>query len=43
MGGNDRRFHERICDHGMKDSKSYVLKRSLENNHRKFGFEEFCI
>ena len=35
------RLHERICDHSGKDSKSHMLKHSLENNHKQVSFEDF--
>ena len=38
-----RRLHEWICDHSGKDSKSHMLKHSLENNHKQVSFEDFCI
>ena len=38
-----RRLHERICDHSGKDSKSYLLKHSLENNYKPVSFEDFPI
>ena len=43
IGEIGRRLHERICDHSGKDSKSHMLKHSLENNHKKVSFEDFCI
>ena len=38
-----RRLHERIYDHSGKDSKSHMLKHSLENNHKQVSFEDFRI
>ena len=38
-----RRLHKRICDYNGKDSKSHMLKHSLENNHKQVSFEDFCI
>ena len=38
-----RRLHERISDHNGKDSKSYILKHSLENNHKQASFEDLRI
>ena len=43
IGEIGRRLHERICDHSGKDSKSQMLKHSLENNHGQSSFEGFCI
>ena len=43
IGEIGRRIHERICDHSQKDSKSYMLKHSLENNHKRVSFKDFCI
>ena len=43
IGEIGSRLHEWICDHRGKDSKSHVLKHSLENNHKKVSFEDFCI
>ena len=34
IGEIGRRLHERIFDHSGKDSKSHMLKHSLENNHK---------
>ena len=42
IGEIDRKPHERICDHSGKDSKSHMLKHSLENNHKQVSFEDFC-
>ena len=42
IGEIGRRLHERICDHSGKDSKSHMLKHSLENNHKQVSFEDFC-
>ena len=36
-----RRLHERIRDHSGKDSRSHMLKFSLENNHEHVSFEDF--
>ena len=38
-----RRRHEQIYDHSEKDSKSHMLKHSLENNHKFVSFEDFHI
>ena len=38
-----RRLHDRIYDHSGKDSKSHMLKHSLENNHKQVSFEDFRI
>ena len=38
-----RRLHKWICDYNGKDSKSHMLKHSLENNHKQVSFENFCI
>ena len=43
IGEIGRRLHERICDHSGKDSKSHMLKHSLENNHKQVSFEDFYI
>ena len=43
IGEIGRRLHERICDHSGKDSKSHMLKHSLENNHKQVSFEDFRI
>ena len=43
IGEIGRRLHEQICDHCRKDSKSHMLKHSLENNHKHVSFEDFCI
>ena len=43
IGEIGRIFHERICDHSGKDSKSHMLKHSLENNHKHVSFEDFRI
>ena len=43
IGEIGRRLHERICDHSGKDSKSHMLKHSLENNHKQVSFEDFHI
>ena len=43
IGKIGRRLHEWICDHSGKDSKSHMLKHSLENNHKHVSFEDFCI
>ena len=43
IGEIGRRLHERICDHSWKDSKSHMLKHSLENNHKQACFEDFRI
>ena len=43
IGEIGRRLHERICDHSGEDSKSKMLKHSLENNHKHFSFEVFSI
>ena len=43
IGEIGRRLHERICDHSGKDSKSHMLKHSLENKHKQVSFEDFCI
>ena len=43
IGEIDRKPHERICDHSGKDSKSHMLKHSLENKHKQVSFEDFCI
>ena len=43
IGEIGRRPHERICDHSGKDSKSHMLKHSLENNHKQVSFEDFRI
>ena len=43
IGEIGRRLHERICDHSGKDSKSHMLKHSLENNHKQVCFEDFRI
>ena len=37
------RLHEQICNYSRKDSKSYMLKHSLENNHKNVSFEDFHI
>ena len=37
------RLHEQICSRSRKDSKSYMLKHSLENNHKNVSFEDFHI
>ena len=39
----DSRLHERIRDHNGKDSKSHMLKHSLENNHKHVSFEDFRV
>ena len=38
-----RRLHERIRNHSGKDSRSHMLKFSLENNHEHVSFEDFRI
>ena len=38
-----RRLHKWICDYNGKDSKSHMLKHSLENNHKQVSFEDFRI
>ena len=38
-----RRLHERISDHNGKDSKSHILKHSLENNHKQASFEDLRV
>ena len=43
IGEIGRRLHERICDHNGKDSRSHMLKHSLENNQRQVSFEDFRI
>ena len=43
IGEIGRRLHERIYDHRGKDSKSHMLKHSLENNHKHVSFENFRI
>ena len=42
-GETGRRLHERISDHSGKESKSHMLKHSLENNHKQVSFEDFYI
>ena len=41
IGQIERSLHEQICDHSGKDSKSHMLKHSLENNHKQVSFEDF--
>ena len=43
IGEIGRRLHERICDHSGKDSKSHMLKHSLESKHKQVSFEDFRI
>ena len=43
IGEIGTRLHERICDHSGKNSKSYMLKLSLENDHKNVSFEDFHI
>ena len=43
IGEIGTRLHERICDHSGKNSKSYMLKLSLENDHKNVSFEDFRI
>ena len=43
IGRIGRRLYERICDHSGKDSKSHMLKHSLENNHKHVSFEDLFI
>ena len=43
IGEIGRSLQERICDHSGKESKSHVLKHSLENNHKQMSFEDFHI
>ena len=43
IGEIGRRLHERICDHSGKDSKSHMLKHSLENNHKQVSFEDLRL
>ena len=43
IGEIRRRLHERICDHSGKDSKSHMLKHSLESKHKQVSFEDFRI
>ena len=43
IGEIGRRLHERICDLSGKDSKSHMLKHSLENNYKQLSFEDFRI
>ena len=43
IGEIGRRVHEQICDHSRKDSKSLMLKHSLENNHKLVSFEDFHV
>ena len=43
IGEVGRRLYERICDHSGKDSKSHMLKISLENNHKQVSVEDFRI
>ena len=43
IGEIGRRLHEWICDEIGKDSKSHMLKHSLEINHKHNSFEDFCI
>ena len=38
IGEISRRIHERVCDHSGKDTKSHMLKHSLENNHKHVSF-----
>ena len=43
IGEIGSRLHERIRDHSGKDSKSHMLKHSLENNHKHVFFEDFRV
>ena len=43
IGEIGRRLHERICELSGKDSKSHMLKHSLENNYKQVSFEDFRI
>ena len=43
MGKIDTRLHELVCNHGVKDSKSLMLKYSQGNNYKYVSFEDFCI
>ena len=36
-------FHERICDHSGKVSKSHMLKHFLKNSHKHVAFKDFPI
>ena len=43
IGEIGRRVQERICDHSGKNSKSHMLKHSVENDHKRVFFEDFRI
>ena len=43
IGEIGSRLHERIRDHSGKDSKSHMLKHSLEYNHKHVSFEDFRV